>query len=327
MTNLKLFDLIPNGVIVFKEHKIQYINQHLLDILNVTFLDMHSAINIVLKTMNMKNDEEFFSYCNSNDYIIRKEKIIQIAHKSYGEYDIFSFMLIYPSLVSIDLGKKNIEESKAVNIDEKIAKFFKLKDIKRVQVLTFYKGLPLKNIGNITKISKEFIEIEADGKHHISLLNSDDIILITDTKKSASALHGHVIQNKDNLFRISNFVLSKDGKHLREEIRIKTFDDMQAVIDEEEYVIYDISHKGISINIQDQIQETLLKKKASMKIIFNNETLALDIKYLKTIYDGDKILKIIFLIFPPNKTASIIHDYLTKKQNELIREIHKFQNS
>ncbi len=326
MTNLKLFDLLPNGVIVLKNQKIEYINQHLLDILNTTFLDKEGAIDILLKTLNVQNDKELFSFCNNHDYFIRGSKVIQIEHNSYGEYDFFSFVRINPLLVAADLNKKEQKKSKEIYIDKKVAKFFKLNNIKKVHVWTSYKGLPLKNFGNIIKVSAESIVVEVDLKHRISLLYSDDILLIANTKKGTSVLHGHVVDSKDNLFTIKNFVLSKNDRHMREGIRIKTFDEMQVIVDEEKYKVYDISQKGVSISIDDQVQEEFLKNKASMKIIYNDEILPVNVKYLKTIYENDEILKIVFLMFTSDESSSIIHDYLNKKQNEIIREIHNYRN-
>jgi len=326
MTNLKIFDLLPNGVIVLKNQKIKYMNKHILNILNIDFLDNKAAVDILLKTMNLQNDKDFLSFCSSNDYFIQKSKVIQIAHNSYGEYDFFSFMLVNPTLITIDTAKKNMKVSKTFYVDEKVAKYLSFNNVKKVHVVTSYKGLPLKNFGNIIKISDEFIEVEVDLKHTISLRERNDIILITDAKKGSTVLHGQVVDSTDNIFRIKNFVLSKDGMHLREGVRIKTFDDMYIVVDEKKYKVYDISLKGISIYIDDEVQEAQLKKKASMKIIYDDKTLPVDVKYLKTIYENEKILKIIFLIYTPDECDVIINDYLNKKQNEIIREIHKYRD-
>ncbi|MEN8303039.1 MAG: hypothetical protein ABFQ64_03075 [Campylobacterota bacterium] len=325
MNNLKLFDLLPNGVMIFKNKKIEYINQHLLNVLNINFLDKNSATQILLNTLKVENKEVLFTFFTTRDYFVHNSKIVQIAHTKHGDYDIFSFMMIYPSLISAEFNKKDIKDTPKINIDKKVAKFFNINDIKRITVLTFYKGLPLKNFGDIIEINDEFIKISVDSKHRISLLEKDDILLISNTKKGTSILHGHVVKNRDNIFTISKFVLAEDDMHLREGIRIKTFDDMQVRIDRQEFRVYDISEKGISIFIDDAVEEALLKKKASMNILLDDEVLPIDAKYLKTIYDKDgKVLKIVFTIFPTNESDSKIHDYINKKQNEIIREIHRY---
>jgi len=324
MNSLALFDLLPNGVMLFKDKKIHHLNQHLLDVLNINFLDKKSTIEIVLKTLNVKDEKALFIFFTTRDYFIHNKKTIQIAHNKNGDYDIFSFMLISPLLISNEFNKKEKTESRVINIDTKVAKFFKINDIKKVMVLTFYKGLPLKNFGDIITISKESIEVSVDLKHNISLLERDDILLITNTKKGSSVLHGHIVQNRDNIFTIKNFVLSKSNKHLREGIRVTASNEIQVRVDEEEFRVYDISEKGISIYIHDPVEEAFLKNKSSMDILLNDESFHIDVKYLKTIYSEDgKELKIIFTTFATNRGDSKIHDYINKKQNEIIREIHR----
>lgn len=328
MDNLKLLDILPNGVILFKDKKIEYLNQHILNVLNIDFLDKKSAIEIVLKTLKVKNEKALFRFFTTHNYFINNKKTIQIARNKYGEYDIFSLMMICPLLISTEFIKKKKRESQAVNIDNKVAKYFKINDIKKVMVLTFYKGLPLKNFGDIIKITKNSIEISVDLKHRISLLEGDDILLLSNTKKGSSILHGHVAQNKGNIFTIKNFILSKSDKHLREGIRIKASQGMYALVDKQKFSIYDISQKGISIYISDPIEELILKKKTSISILLNDEQLHIDVKYLKTIYhETGKELKIIFTIFATNSGDSKIHDYINKKQNEIIREIHRYQTN
>lgn len=326
MNDLKLFDLLPNGVMLFKDKKIEYLNLHLLNVLNINFLDKEGAIEIVLKTMNLKDEKALFVFFTTHDYFIHNSKMVQIAHNKNGDYDIFSFMMIYPSLISVEFNKKEKIKSQAVNIDSKVAKYFKIHDIKRVMVLTFYKGLPLKKFGDIIEVTKESIEILVDLKHRISLLEGDDILLISNTKEGSSVLHGHVVKNIDNIFTIKNFILSKSDKHLRKGIRIKPSEDIQVLIDEQKFRIYDISERGISIYIRDPVEEAMLKQKTSMNILLNDELLSIDVKYLKTIYDDNgKELKIIFTIFATNSSDSKIHDYINKKQNKIIREIHRYQ--
>lgn len=328
MENLKLFDLLPNGVMIFKDKKIEHLNQHLLNVLNINYLDKKSLIEIVLKTMKVKSEKALFRFFTTNDYFINNKKIVQIAHNKNGDYDIFSFMMIYPSLISAEFDKKEKTKPQVVNIDNKVAKFFKINEIKKIMVLTFYKGLPLKNFGDIIKITEDSIEISIDSKHRISLLERDDILLISNTKKGSSVLHGHVVKNRDNIFTIKNFLLSKSDKHLREGIRIKTSDEIQIHVDKQEFRIYDLSERGISIYISDPIEEAFLKNQASMHILLNGELLPINVKYLKTIYDEDgKELKIIFTIFATNRGDSQIHNYINKKQNEIIREIHRYQTN
>jgi len=328
MDKFKIFNLLPNGVIVFHDEKVEYLNQHMLDVLNINFLKKQNAIGILLKTLNIKNEKLLFEFFTTHEYFIHNIKTIQIAHVRHGSYDIFSFIRITPILLSTSQDKKPFHKKPKSNIDTKVAKFLKIHNIKKVMILTFYKGLPLKNYGDIIELNDNFIKIAVDQKHQISLSKRDDILLITNTKKGSSILHGHVIEHKENLFKIKDFTLSKEDMHLRDGIRIKTYKDMSIRTHEKSLDVYDISENGISISIDDTVEENFLKKKAAFKLIYNNEVLNIDVKYIKTIYDeDDKVLKMAFKMFPTNESAIKIHNYINKKQNGILQEIHRYQSN
>lgn len=249
---------------------------------------------------------------------------MQIEHTRYDELEIFAFMLINPSLIKAE-ADCNIKKSKKINIDQKIAEHFKLHNIRKVGVLTFYKGLPLKNIGHIIRINSDSIEIRVDSKHKISLKERNDILLIVNKKRRSSALHGYVTEKNNNTFIIKNFTLTKDNMHLRNAVRIKPEQDMQIKIGTKEFQIYDISENGISIYIDSIEDEDLLKNKKSIDLLFNNKTLHVNIEYLKTIFnDNGCVLKIIFSMFNTGDVALQIKNYIAKRQNEIIKEIHNY---
>jgi len=324
MENFVAFDILPNGLMIFKNKKVEYINQHILDILNISFLSKKNSIDIIMKTMEITDEDGLFYFFINNDYFIHNGRVVQIEHTRYDELEIFAFMLINHSLIKAE-ADCNIKKSKKINIDQKIAEHFKLHNIRKVGVLTFYKGLPLKNIGHIIRINSDSIEVRVDSKHKISLKERDDILLIVNKKRRSSALHGYVTEKNNNTFIIKNFTLTKDDMHLRNAVRIKPEQDMQIKIGTKEFQIYDISENGISIYIDSIEDEDLLKNKKSIDLLFNNKTLHVNIEYLKTIVnDNGCVLKIIFSMFNTGDVALQIKNYIVKRQNEIIKEIHNY---
>ena len=320
MEDFALFDLLPNGLLVFKNKKIEYINQHILELLNISFLSKENAIEILLKTMDISTQENLYLFFAKHNYFDHNGKVVQIEHSVNDDLDIFSFMLINSSLLKT---KQSMSRSKKINIDQKIAEHFKIKNISKVGVLTLYKGLPLKSIGEILRINSDSIEIIIDSKHKISLHERDDIILIMNKKRDFSVLHGYVAKNHNDIFTINNFTLTKDNMHLRNSIRIKPELDMSIVLNKENYSVYDISKNGISIKIDNKEDEEILKNTKSMNLFFCDEKIHINVEYLKTVYDdsGD-IIKIIFFMFNTKETLSFIDNYLMDRQNEIIKEIH-----
>ncbi len=326
MDSFKVYDLLPNGVIVFKNEKIAYMNKHILDIMNLTDLGQENAIEIIAKTINVSSGDELFSYFSANYYFTHKEKVIQIAQNKYGDIDVFSFLRINPSLICLE--PKKIDEATQekiipLNIDAKVANFFKLNNIRKIKVLTFYKGLPLKNFGNIIKITNDFIEIEVDNKNTVSLLENNTVLLINNDKKTSSILRGKVISHENNIFRIKNFLLSKEDMHQREGIRVKPRKELLIKAENKIFNVYDISIKGISISVDDVADATFLKNKKSIDLLLESGTITIDTKYLKSIYLNEKLLKTVFTILPQSHVASHIHNYIVERQNEIIREIHE----
>ena len=248
--------------------------------------------------------------------------MIQINHNRDGEYDIFLFTLIFDPIVSHNIIEEKIVPPRKY-IDEKVAEYFKINKLERVQALTFYKGIPLKNYAKILRISKESIELDIDRKHLISLKEKNEITLIYNEKRS-SAIIGEIVNTKGTRISIKNFYLAKEGMHQREGVRVKTNGALSVLVGAKEFEVYDISKKGISIFIKNTQEEQLLKMQRSTTLLIQNEMLEISLSYLKTIYEEGKILKIIFTMNTSKESKKRIEEYLTSKQNEILREIHQF---
>jgi len=322
--DFKLYDALPSGVIVFEKEKVKFINQYILDLLNISFLSIKNSVEIILETMHLKNEVDLFHFFTNHNYFIHNDRIIQIEQNSYENLEIYSFTLINPSLLE-NKQYDTIKSFKQLSIDKKVAQYFKLKNIKSVEVLTFYKGLPLKNIGNIFRINDATLEIIVDTKHILSLQKRDDIVLILNKRGKFIALHGFIIEHNKNIFTINNFSLVKENMHLRENIRIKPEDDMRITIVSQKFDVYDISENGISIKIKSKEDDRLLKRMESLTLSHNDDTIYINVKYLKTVYFNQEILKVIFLMFNSSETATKIKKYLMNRQNEIINEINLFE--
>ncbi len=320
INDFTLFDLLPVGVIVFQDAKIEYVSQHILDVLNITYLNKKNAIEIIYKTIGLSSKDELLEFFSHHSYFTHGKKVIQIEHNKNGNLDIFSFVLIDKSVCEVDT--KVLEPLKN-NIDSKVADYFRLQNLTKIKVLTFFRGLPLKNFAKIVRITDKKIEILVDSKHILSLKEKDDIVLIVNEKKDTSIIEGKITNQDNNILTVENFSLSKESAHLRESVRIKTNDELVISIDDKKFQVYDISQKGISIFVKDEDEENFLKEQKSIKFFLNNELLPIDIEYLKTVYEDEKILKAIFNIFSITEVNSKISDYISKKQNEIIREIHE----
>ena len=327
MIDFKTFDILPNGIIVFKNEKIEYINQYLLDAISIGNFSIKNSIEIIIKILDVQSEEELLLFFNNNDYFHTENKVIQIEGIQYDDYHIFSFMHINEDIVTRAIATVSSSGDKDNYIDEEIAQHFKLNNIKNVVVLTFYKGIPLKNIGKILRVNADSIEVVVDSKHNISLLERDDVLLITNTKKGTAALHGDVVSSNSSTFTIKNFYISKDDMHLREGVRVKPDRDIVVNVNEEEYKAYDISEKGISIYINSEEEEKKLKDLTSLNVVLDEKELELSVRYLKTISDNGNILKIIFIINTIGDDSKKLNQYIVNKQNEILREIHQYQKN
>ena len=112
--------------------------------------------------------------------------------------------------------------------------------------------------------------------------------------------------------------------HLRNGLRVKPDRDMIVQIDDKEFKVYDISEEGISLYVDNEESEQLLKDIKSLKVFLDDETLLLSVNYLKTIFQNEQILKIIYKISAMGDDILKLKYYMIEKQNEILREIHKF---
>ena len=319
-----MYDILPNGVIVFENSKVNYINQHIIDIFNLSDFDLNICIDIIIRTMQIDNELELFEFFCNNCYFTHNKKVIQISHSKIDKIDMFSFILIENSLLKDKLLCESNECRKS-EIDEKIATHFKLKNIKKIGILTFYKGLPLKNIGTIIRVNSNSIEVKVDKKHNISLLDKDDVILISNKNKSLPVIYGHVEKSQRDIFTIKNFILTKDDMHLRKNVRIKPENDIFIHLEDKKFQVYDLSEKGVSVYVDLVEDENLLQSKKSLDLVFFDKIAHVNTEYLKTVYnDNGDILKVIFNMYNVSDSATIIKDYLMQRQNEVIKEIHEY---
>ena len=325
MDNFKLFDVLPNGVIIYKNKKIEYINQRLLDVLSIGNFSIKNSVDIIVKILNVADEEDLLLFFHNNDYFHTQNKIIQIECNSYEDYHIFSFMHVHEDISTQALSIDSSTTDHKNDIDEEISQHFKLNNIKNVVVLTFFKGIPIKNTGKIIRINSDSIDVVVDSKHNVSLLERDDVLLITNTKKGMAAIHGDIVGNSNNTFTIKNFYISNDDMHLRDGVRVKPDRKIVVNVEEKEFKAYDISTNGISLYISTIEEESILKDITSLKISFDEEELDLSVRYLKTISDNGKILKIIFTINTISDDTKKLNQYVVDKQNEILREIHEFQ--
>lgn len=323
MKDFSLFNILPTGVMIFKNQKVEFINQHILDVLSIGYFSTKNAVELIVKIFDVKDEEELCIFLSNHDFFDTQTKRIQIEQNRYEDYDVFTFSRInIPMAEKIPLDSTNL--NKKVDIDEKVAKLFKLNNIKKVKVMTLYKGVPIKNYGKIIRVNMDSIEVIVEPKHRISLLERDDILLIVNTKKGSSVLHGYVVKSDKNVFKIKNFYLSKEDVHLRDGLRVKFSTSTIAKTGGREFEVYDISMKGISIKISRSEEEEFLKERKFLKLFLEESELHLNLKYLKTVRDNEKILKIIFLISLNSEDTSVLNQFIVKRQNEILREIHEY---
>lgn len=308
---------------IFKNQKVEFINQHILDVLSIGYFSTKNAVELIVKILDVKDEQDLFLFLSNHDYFDTRTKRIQIEHSRYEDYDLFTFARINDSIAQ-KVHLDGASASKKADIDEKVAKLFKLNNVKKVKVMTLYKGVPLKNYGKIIRVNMDSIEVIVEPKHRISLLERDDILLIVNTKKGTSVLHGEVVKSDKNVFTIKNFYLSKEDVHLRDGLRVKFSTSTIAKTGGREFEVYDISMKGISIKINSSEEEEFLKERKFLKLFLEESELHLNLKYLKTVKDNGKILKIIFLISLNSEDTSVLNQFIVKRQNEILREIHEY---
>jgi len=325
MKDFSLFNILPTGVMIFRNQEVEFINQHILDVLSIGYFSTKNAVELIVNILGVKDEQDLFLFLSSHDYFDTRTKRIQIEHSRYEDYDIYTFCRINSSIAQA-IHPTDTTSNKRADIDEKVAKLFKLNNIKKVKVMTLYKGVPLKNYGKIIRVNMDSIEVIVEPKHRISLLERNDILLIVNTKKGTSVLHGEVVKSDKNVFTIKNFYLSKEDVHLRDGLRVKFSTSTLVKTGGMEFDVYDISAKGISIKINSSQEEEFLKERKSLKLFLEENELHLNLKYLKTVSEDGKILKIIFLISANSEDSSKLNQFIVKRQNEILREIHEYQN-
>lgn len=178
---LKLYSQLPCGVMVFKNTDLYFINNHLRNTLTLGNLPMEDSLDTIASMLQISSSGvELFNFFTNKSFFDYKEKHIQIAHKTYGEYEIFVFTKLDSSVLSelfvnfkeankitmkdINDSASNLEEEKE---DSKILEYFdKNNNVKTIGTV-LYKGVPLISENIILKTYKNLLAVKIEDKQMI----------------------------------------------------------------------------------------------------------------------------------------------------------------
>ncbi|MCV6608563.1 MAG: hypothetical protein OIF32_10145 [Campylobacterales bacterium] len=311
MFDYEVFNHIPNGVIVYENNKVEFINRQLLEILSVEFLSTEFAVDVVVKTLKVKDEKALKEHFLSLSYFKYKRKYIQINYREIGSKTIFIFTFIHETFKSIvpdgerDLGL----EANA------ILKLFIDTRIKKVKTLVYHKGLPLKAGCRVHRVLKDHLELELEEKQMISLKARKDIYILPTNEKGKSAIEGTIYEANKRIVYVRDLRTIPVTVTTRDEIRLVPSDDLEFESKQGKLRIYDVAPTGISFHYNSKINFETIQ---SGFLLYDKLKKPVNLSYIKTIGET----KAVYTIDTIDNV--FIDGYMAKRQIDIIQEIHNY---
>ncbi|MDX1295903.1 MAG: hypothetical protein R3302_06540 [Sulfurimonadaceae bacterium] len=189
---LKIYSKLPTGLIVFKNRRIYFINDHLRDVLSLGTIPPDEALAMIGGILEEPaTDKSIYTFFEEHDFFTYKNKYIQIISRSEKPYHIFVFALLEPELLDklsqMDASRRRIEpiaddditHEYLIDADEhkNLLQHFDSRRNSKARGYVLYRGVPL--IADVIAVQplKGTLAVRAGDKQMVSATTGTPWIL------------------------------------------------------------------------------------------------------------------------------------------------------
>jgi hypothetical protein len=307
---------------------------------NLPVTDSIGTISSILQIPSTNG--QLHDFLSANSFFTYKEKHVQITHKTYQEYEIFVFIKLDASVLSVifkdfkeanKITKKDIEIPISELLEEEnseILEYFEKNHNVKAMGYTLYKGIPLISDNIVLQTYNNLLVVKIEDKQMISSKVNAQWIIQTQQGMTFEA----VVQNTNNskkLIFLSKAKIIQTGFHKRELIRYELNPSLPILLSlangQISLDVIDISENSLkALTDNATILEAINNEKivqASIKL--KDETIHLSCKFLREGNRYDQKAEVIFSLTLDNNASTVLKKWLNKQQMKLIREIRDFQ--
>jgi hypothetical protein len=331
---------LPVGVMFFKEEKLFFVNDHLRNVLLLQNLGSDDIIDIIGAMLGLENasHESLCTFLSCNGFFLYRDQFLQINREHFDDIDVFVILrLSDESINAIDQTRslRELRHDDAVAPSEDphllLDKAFGDWKNSRFSSMVLYKGIPIKADCTIVHAHGGEIGIRV-GRKQLSAAQTGALWLFGNKKKVLSGEVSHYDLSQSVVW-LTNLQIAATGFHMRRVIRYRASAEDQILffINGKKYgsPLQEISEKGISIRTEDTALLLALSSSKgetlNVDLILSGNKIAVKAVWLYTTgLKSEKKMKAALMISYEAREETLLREWLTAKQLQLIKEIHTF---
>ena len=336
---------LPVGVMVFKDKKLFFVNEHLRSILLLATLSSDDIIQIFGEMIQLESPSHaaLYNFLFHNDFFLFRDQVIQIERQTQEQFTIFALIRIseqtlraIDSIQPIRLLRQEKNLKPAAH-DEGEWKFLykvlgeKFED-RKFPSIVLYNDIPIKGNCTVVDIRQGEIGLKIDKRQLIAAKIGQHWLF---GNKQEMMISGKISRYDILLNQIwlKNITLVSQGYHQRSIIRyiVDSNSRFSITIDGKKrfLLLRDVSEKGMSIQTDDSATlialSSMIEKTLHGELIIGHLTIEIKAVYLYTVaLSGSIAMKVAFSIGYDSQNGAILREWMHAKQLALIKEVRNY---
>lgn len=340
-----VYKYLPVGVMVFKDEKLFFVNDHLRSILLLAALPSDDIIHIIgdIIALESPSHSTLYEFLFHNDYFLYRNSVIQIERQTLEGFTVFVLIRISePTMDAIDSirpirslrHEKNIKsiphnESEWRFLNKALGAKF---EERKFPSIVLYNEIPIKGNCSVVEIRAGEIGLKIDNRQLIAAEIGKHWLF---GSKQENMISGEVSRYDILLSQIwlKNLTLVSRGFHQRSVIRYTTENTSRFTVTvggkKRSLLLRDVSEKGISVQTADSqtliALSSMLGKTLHGELIIGTLTIEIKAVYLYTIaLNTSEAMKVALSIGYDSENGAILHGWMNTKQLALIKEVRNY---
>jgi hypothetical protein len=342
---LRVYSHLPLGLLLFKNKKLFFINQHLREVIVLGTIDNENAVKIICSTLGIEsNEKELYTFLSEKKFFQYKQKYIQISSKKVSEFDIFVFTRIDENLLE-HLNKTPEVDFIPIKINDvlsnlqspkehlKLLEYFDKKRNSSITTHAIYKGLPLISKSRILRAHDNALVIKLEDKQLIAAVKDTPWMLKASLDINIKGTVVHFDKEKKYLF-LKNLHRVKQDYNERLSIRYQPEEAVNATLSIESHIfslaLIDINEHAFKVVTDNKVIVDEIENYSGViqtQIVLDKKTIHLKSKAVMKARVFNGKASIILDYTSDKENLLLLQEWRNNRQLEIIKEVHSFSQS
>lgn len=340
-----VYKYLPVGVMIFKEEKLFFVNDHLRSILLLATPSSDDIIQIIgdMVQLEAPSHSTLYNFLFHNDYLLYRDRVIQIERQTVEPFTIFVLIRISEQTIGVIDSIQPIrllhQEKSTVSTPQNENEWKLLYKVlgakfedRKFPSIVLYNEIPIKGDCRIVDVHPGEIGLKVDKRQLIAAEIGKHWLF---GNKQDKMFSGEVSRYDLLLSKVwlKNLTLVSQGFHQRRVIRYTVESNSRFTVTiggkKKFLLLRDVSEKGFSIQTDDSATlialSSMIGKTLHGELIIDNLTVEIKAVYLYTLaLNTSEAMKVAFSIGYDSHNESLLHAWMNSKQHSLINEVRNY---